>query len=384
MESAPLVYADSPTAQCISPWIRLHLPTLHPVVQHRLIQLATGLMETVDVRVEQLATGSAFRATPVSNATQVRRILRDERLTVETVLDPLIRSVLAAHRADTLCLCIDESHHTDRVRILQIVIATDAMALPIRFFLYDPHAAWADDARQCLYALAQVIPPHLRVIVLADRVHAGMPFLACIEALGWGYVFRLSCQTHVKTTKGWQMVGQLHPRRYPTRRIEQVALWKQRSWTTNLVIHRHERPGHQPVVWYLATNLPPTAVCCLLYALRWWQERGFLRLKSDGFGWERSRITDIKRVTALLVGVACATWLLWMLGRQRDRRPSLRPTTTTAQPRRANVFRLGVWHCRDVSTGRPHTITWKLPAFRTLDYERVVVPLPVLGLDVMQ
>ncbi|WP_164689227.1 hypothetical protein, partial [Herpetosiphon llansteffanensis] len=83
------------TAQCISPWIRLHLPTLHPVVQHRLIQLTTGLMETVDVRVEQLATGSAFRATPVSNATQVRRILRDERLNVETVLDPLIRSVLA-------------------------------------------------------------------------------------------------------------------------------------------------------------------------------------------------------------------------------------------------------------------------------------------------
>ncbi|MBM7842012.1 hypothetical protein JOD20_001881 [Herpetosiphon giganteus] len=29
-------------------------------------------------------------------------------------------------------------------------------------------------------------------------------------------------------------------------------------------------------------------------------------------------------------------------------------------------------------------MTWKLPAFRTLDYERVVVPLPVLGLDVMQ
>ncbi|WP_110515519.1 hypothetical protein [Herpetosiphon llansteffanensis] len=54
MESAPLLYADSPTAQCISPWIRLHLPTLHPVVQHRLIQLTTGLMETVDVRVEQL------------------------------------------------------------------------------------------------------------------------------------------------------------------------------------------------------------------------------------------------------------------------------------------------------------------------------------------
>lgn len=384
MESASALYPHSPTAQLIAPWICQHLPALDPVVRHRLIQLTTGLMETVDVRVAHIATGSAFRATPVSNATQVRRILRDPRLTVATVLDPLIQSILADFAGDTVYLCIDESHHTDHVRVLQIVIATDAMALPVRFFLYDPNAAWADDARHCLVTLAAHIPTHLHVVVLADRVHAGVPFFACIEALGWSYVFRLSRQTHIQTAKGWQPVGHLHPRRYPTRRFEQVALWKQRSWRTNVVIHRHERPGYQPVVWYVATNLPPTTACCVLYALRWWQERGFLYLKSAGFGWERSRITALGRVTALLVGMACATWLLWLLGRASDRRPLLRSTTTVSQPRRVSVFRLGIWHCRDLSTGRARPREWKLPPFRTLDYERVVAPPPGFRQDVMQ
>lgn len=374
MESAPALYADSPTATLIAPWLTQHLGALDPTARHHLIQLTTGLMETIDVRVDRLATGSAFRATPVSNATQVRRILRDDRLTVGSVLDPLIHSILATMQTDTLCLCIDESHHTDTVRLLQLVIATDAMALPVRFFLYTPNAAWADDARQCLQALAQVIPAHLRVIVLADRVHAGVPFLDCIEALGWMYIFRLSCSTHVKTAKGWQTVGRMHPRRYPTRRLEQVQLWKRQPWTTNLVIHRHETAGHLAVVWYLATNLPPTETCCLMYGIRWWQECGFLRLKSAGFGWERSRITDLGRITALLVGVACATWLLWMLGRLRDRRPRLRPTTTTPQPRRLNVFRLGVQFCRDLCTGRSRDVPLVVPSFRTLDYERVFVP----------
>lgn len=63
-----------------------------------------------------------------------------------------------------------------------------------------------------------------------------------------------------------------------------------------------------------------------------------------------------------------------MLGRLRDRRPRLRPTTTTPQPRRVNVFRLGVQLCRDVCTGRSMPVALVLPAFRTLDYERVFLP----------
>jgi hypothetical protein len=124
--------------------------------------------------------------------------------------------------------------------------------------------------------------------------------------------------------------------------------------------------------------------CCLLYGIRWWQERGFLRLKSAGFGWERSRITVKERIAALLVGVACATWLLWMLGRVRDHRPRLRPTTTTPQARRVNMFRLGAQVCRDVCTGRSGAVRLVLPPFRTLAYDRIFVPESLSEAAVMQ
>ena len=69
MESAPILYAASPAAQLVAPWLADHLPDLNPVVRHRITQLTTGLMEYTDVRIEQIAQGSAFRASTVSNET---------------------------------------------------------------------------------------------------------------------------------------------------------------------------------------------------------------------------------------------------------------------------------------------------------------------------
>jgi hypothetical protein len=43
-----------------------------------------------------------------------------------------------------------------------------------------------------LTTLAQYLPASAWIIVLADRIHIGEPFLACLEALGWDYVFRAS------------------------------------------------------------------------------------------------------------------------------------------------------------------------------------------------
>ena len=86
---------------------------------------------------------------------------------------------------DTLSICFDESSHTTTINLFQGTLVTDDMALPLSFFLYEPHDAWADDARSCLQWLADVLPDHVQIIILADRIHAGKPFITCIEALGW-------------------------------------------------------------------------------------------------------------------------------------------------------------------------------------------------------
>lgn len=374
MAAASLLYADSPTAQLVAPWIDQHLAHASEVTRHHVTQLTTGLMEATDVRVSRIAQGSVFRATTVSNETQVRRILRDPTLTLEDVYGPLITSLLHASATPILYLAMDESSHTDVVGLFQVTLVTDAMALPLHFHLSDPHQPWADAARACLRTLAAWIPPHVSVIMLADRVHAGKEFVQCWESLGWQYIVRLCKDTRINTDTGWRMVKHLHPRRHPTRRWEEVAVWKTQTMQANVVIHRHEREGFRPTVWYVLTNLPADAVRCVEYAARWWQECGFKITKSAVFQWEQSRITDHARITVLLIGVACATWVLWMLGRWREHRPRIKPTTTKAQPRRVRVIRLGIHACADILTRRIALPSLTLPAFRVLDYERAWVP----------
>jgi hypothetical protein len=80
------LYDDSPTAQMVHPWISRHLPRLDPTALHHLVQLVSGLLEHQSVLIEEIARGSAFRANPESNATQVRRIMTDP--SIKTVLLP--------------------------------------------------------------------------------------------------------------------------------------------------------------------------------------------------------------------------------------------------------------------------------------------------------
>lgn len=370
------LYDDSPTAQIIQPWISRHLPRLDPTALHHLVQLVSGLLEHQSVLIEEIARGSAFRANAESNATQVRRIIRDTRLSMERVFYPLVRSLLAELPSETLYVSMDESSHTDIVGLFQLALVSDATALPIGFLLYDPDEGWADEARHALQQIATLVPAGKQVVLLADRLHAGEPFLRCLEVLGWQYIIRAPDDTYVETARGWQQVQALKPRRYPLRRFSHVRVWKSSQVSANVVIYRYERAGFQAAIWYLLTNMPPEVERCYEYACRWWQECGFKILKSALFSWERSRVREWERITVLLIGVACATWSLWMVGRAHERRPTHKPTTTKPQPRRRRVVKEGLRVLDDVVKGRRKLVLDQLPPLRVLDYERTFTIRP--------
>ncbi len=370
MDQSPPLYAESSVAQVVAPWLTDHLPQLDPTVVHRLVQLTTGILEHQSLLIEEIARGSAFRATAESNATQVRRIVRDTRLSLEQVYYPLIRALVAEIPSETLYLSMDASAHTNVVGLFQIALISDATALPLGFIVYDTDDAWADDARAVLVEVAALMPTEKQIILLADRGHASSAFVHAVSTIGWEYIIRLPDDTLIETTQGWQPVGQLHPRRYPLRRFPQVAVWKTHRVMSNVVVYRYERAGFQAVRWYLMTSLPPSVERCCEYACRWWQECGFKVLKSALFQWERSRVTRWERVEVLLLGAACATWVAWMLGRQHERRPTPKATTTKPQPRRRRVVKDGLRCITDMQKGHRVLCLQPLPPLRVLDYER--------------
>lgn len=141
--------------------------------------------------------------------------------------------------------------------------------LPVGFILYDTTAAWADDARLLLEMIALLIPPGKTVILLADRIHAGEPFITTVEKIGWRYIFRLPEDTLIETPKGWKTVKHMYPRRTAERFWTAIRVWKGSSITAQVGIFRYKRDGFQTVRWYLISNLPATMERFKEYACRW-------------------------------------------------------------------------------------------------------------------
>jgi Transposase DDE domain len=371
-QSTPL-YDLSPALQLLDPWMRARLPTIiDETARRRLIQLTAGIFETHSALVDTIATGTAFQAEEISsNETQVRRILRDERIHLAATYYPFIRALLQAMQPPVIYLTIDESSHKTDFCIFSVGLATDGVSIPLGWIIYDTDAAWADDAREGLQELAHYLPQHAHIIVLADRIHTGEPFLACLDALHWDYVFRANSDTLVETARGWKELRTLALRKNTGRFLQRVRIWKGGNRRTNVSMYKLARNGFRTVTWYVVSSLPAKQERFVEYACRWWQECGFKGLKSALFDWERGRVIEPERVEVLLIGISCALWAMWLLGRAHEHIPKRKPTTAKPQQRRKSILKQGMAAFTHASKKR-RSLTIPLPPNpRVLDYERM-------------
>jgi hypothetical protein len=365
------LYPYSPALQLLDPWMRKHLPNWDETATRRLIQLAAGIFERRSVLIEEIARSSAFNAAEqTSNETQVRRVLRDERISLATMYYPLISTLLGELKTGVLYLVMDETTHSDDYCLFQISLATDGFSIPLGFLQYDIDAPWAEDARELLTTLDGYIPERFAVILLADRIHTGEPFLSCLDELNWDYVFRAPDDTYIETRSGWKMVRSLYKRRNVGRFLNNVRVWKGSRRRANISIYKYARAGFRAVNWYLISSLPAGMERFAEYACRWWQECTFKDIKSGMFNWERGRVTEAERVEVLLIGVSCALWVMWMLGRAYEQIPKRKPSTAQPQKRRKSIIKQGI-DIFEKFRKMKIEIELELPLSpRVLDYER--------------
>jgi len=371
-QSASL-YDLSPAVQLLDPWMRARLPKIiDETARRRLIQLTAGIFESHSALIETIATGTAFQANEISsNETQVRRILRDERIHLASTYYPFIRCLLEEMQSQVLYLTMDESSHKTDFCIYSIGLATDGGSIPLGWMLYDTDATWAEDARDLLQELAHYLPEQTQIIVLADRIHTGEPFLACLDALGWDYIFRANSATLVETSRGCKELRTLALRNNTGRFFQHVRIWKGGHRRTNVSMYKLARKGFRTVTWYVVSSVPAKQERFVEYACRWWQECGFKSLKSALFDWERGRVTEPARVEVLLIGIGCALWAMWLLGRAHEHVPKRKSTTTKPQQRRKSIIKQGSTVFKHASKKKRSLIIPTPPMPRVLDYERM-------------
>src|SRR5438093_9397173 len=100
MNKSPPLYAMASALETLEPWVEQHLPDLDPVARLHCVHLVTGIIEQQSLLIRAIAAASPFQAEPESNYTQVQRIIRDTRLTLETAYYPFLMRILASLPGD--------------------------------------------------------------------------------------------------------------------------------------------------------------------------------------------------------------------------------------------------------------------------------------------
>ena len=246
---------------------------------------------------------------------------RRRELDVATCFAPLLAWTLKGWPSNRLALALDATSLGDRFTVLSISVVYRGSASPVAWKIVPANVrhAWKPEWITLLRSFRTLVPAGWTVIVMSDRGLYARWLFQEIVALGWHPLMRI---THLskfrpngsrsslpvtafvpKVGERWQGSGVAFPRR-PCRRLDCTLL---ACWEAG-----HDEP------WFVLTDLAPDQSESLWYGMRAWIEHGFKLLKSGGWQWQMTRMTDPDRASRLWLVLAVATRYVLAVGGEAD------------------------------------------------------------------
>jgi len=286
------------------------LPDLPHTSRKRLTWFVLGILLAGTIVLSSIASAQAGfcggSVTVESHERRLRRIEDDPFLTWQDTYAPAMRRVLKWKRAKRLFILIDETGHTDWVRVLTAAIWYRGRAIPLAWVQWRAQlpltvSYWVL-VDKLLAMVASIVPADVQVVVMGDQAFGNPQFTDRIEACGWKWLVRIQGQTCFRDRQGrrWQ-ANQLLPQ--PGGRWKGWGqLFKKQGWRSGSLVafwdHRHREP------LLLASNLAPSWKLIRLYLCRGAIECLFRDWKSKGWQWESSQVRDLEHSEHLLLGLA--------------------------------------------------------------------------------
>lgn len=250
-----------------------------------------------------------------SHERRLRRTLADQRLCGQNVFAPLVRFVLR-NLTGSVTLSVDESGHTDVVRVLTAAIWYQGRAIPLAWIVWKgptPHESrYGDDCHRLLDQTVLVLPRRVSVTVVADRAFGCPAFLDPIVARGWDYVVRVQGQTRLAHKDGTHSAikSQVSEARRPW--SGQVRVFKKQGWRAALALGYWRVGCKEP--WLLVSSLALAGWSVRVYRWRSAVEALFRDWKRDGLRWAASQVRDVEHQERLIRILARATVRTLLLG----------------------------------------------------------------------
>ena len=241
-------------------------------------------------------------------------------LDLSTCWAPWLKWVLQDWTLPQVAVALDATTLGNRFVILVISVLYRGCAVPVAWKILPataPHA-WNPEWKNLLDQFRQVVPASWKVVALADRGLYSKELFAAVVALGWHPLFRINFQGKYRPAGG-----------YRWRQLRRVVARVGHRWQGRCTVFRNPagqlectllacwEQGHDEP-WLVVTDLPVAAADVCWYGLRAWIEQGFKQLKSGGWQWQHTRMTDPSRAERLWLAIAVATWWLLSVGGEAE------------------------------------------------------------------
>ena len=233
-----------------------------------------------------------------------------QQVVVERCFNPLLSWILELWDPDDawLMLALDATTLRQTFTVLSVSVLVGRCAIPVAWAIVPATrpGAWRPHWHRLLRQI-RFKRDDLTVGVLADRgLYAKWLFVQIVQQ-GWHPLLRVNAQGYCQRRGVAQRLA-----------LKELARQCRGSWWHEAVICFSgpqqlactllalSAPDQQQP-WLLVTDLAPETVSPTWYGLRMWIEFGYKAVKSAGFHWERTRMTDAHRAERLWLVLALAS-----------------------------------------------------------------------------
>jgi hypothetical protein len=279
-----------------------------------LAALISGIVGSKSSQLPHIATKVPDGTKPESRVKRFTRWLDNDHILEEAYFLPYADILLRHLALQTVVLVMDGSGVGRGCTALMLHVVYKGRALPLAWRVRQaPKGHFPEDLHIAVVALMrEVIPEGAKVVFLGDGEFDGTALQATLHEAGWSY----ACRTAMSTVATWE--GE-------TFRLDTLGACSKPGTLIALQEVKFTRDAYGPVMvlscWakgyqdplYLVSNMATAEEACRLYEKRFRIETFFSDQKSRGFHIHKSHMSDVQRLSRLLIAACLAyIWIVYL------------------------------------------------------------------------
>jgi DDE family transposase len=279
-----------------------------------LAALISGIVGSKSTQLPHMAAKVPNGTKPESRVKRFARWLDNAHILEEVYFLPYAEVLLHHLALQTVVLVMDGSSVGRGCTALMLHVVYKGRALPLAWRVRQaPKGHFPEDLHIAVVALMrEVIPAGAKVVFLGDGEFDGTALQATLNEAGWSY----ACRTAQSTVATWE--GE-------TFRLDTLGACSKPGTLIALQEVKFTRDAYGPVMvlscWakgyhepqYLVSNMATAEEACRLYEKRFRIETFFSDQKSRGFHIHKSHMSDVQRLSRLLIAACLAyIWIVYL------------------------------------------------------------------------